>query len=158
MISQLQSLSRALGFDERRKLKNFLLKPAFQLRLPLFVLLLSFAFLLLAVVLGNLYFEQTFVTMMETTSQTEYLQTIINEQTRGFRNMAVLLLAVYTVLVVAVTSVYTHRLIGPVLPIMRHVKALQEGVYSHRVQLRQHDAYQELADELNALAEVLEKR
>ena len=85
--------------DERRKLTNFLLKPAFQLQLPMLILLLSFGFLLLAVMLGNLYFEQTFITMMETTSQTEYLQTIISEQTREFRNLALLLLAVYAVLV-----------------------------------------------------------
>jgi len=60
--------------------------------------------------------------------------------------------------VIVVTSVYTHGLIGPVLPIMRHVKALQEGLYSHRVKLRKHDAFQELAGDLNELAEVLERR
>ena len=158
MINQLQSLSRALGLDERRKLTNFLLKPAFQLQLPMLILLLSFAFLLLAVMLGNLYFEQTFITMMETTSQTEYLQTIISEQTREFRNLALLLLAVYAVLVLVVTTVFTHRLIGPLVPIMRHVKALQKGMYSNRVKLRRQDALQDLVGELNELAEVLEKR
>lgn len=158
MINQLQSLSRVLGLDERRKLRNYLLKPAFQLRLPLLILMFSFLFLLMAVVLGNLYFEQTFITMMETTSQSEYLRTIISEQTRDFRNMALLLLAIYTVLVIVVSSIYTHRLIGPVLPLTRHVKALQEGMYSHRVTLRRHDSLQELVGELNELAEVLEKR
>jgi hypothetical protein len=158
MINQFQSISRALGLDERRKLKNYMLKPGFQLRLPLFILLFSFAFLLVAVMIGNLYFEQTFVTMMQTTSQSEYLHTIVAEQTREFRNMALLMLALYSVLVIVVTSIYTHRMIGPVLPITRHVKALQEGLYSHRVKLRRHDALQELVEELNELAAVLEKR
>lgn len=158
MSNQLQSLFRAVGLDERRKTKNFLLKPAFQLRLPVFILLLSLGFLLLALALGNLYFEQTFATMMATTSETEYLQAIINEQTREFRYLSLLLLALYSVLVVVVSVIYTHRLIGPVLPIMRHVRALQEGLYSHRVRLRSHDSFQELAGELNELAAVLEKR
>ena len=158
MSNPLQSLSRAMGLDERRKTKNFLLKPAFQLRLPVFILLLSLGFLLLALALGNLYFEQTFATMMATTSETEYLQAIISEQTREFRYLTLLLLALYSVLVVVVSIIYTHRMIGPVLPIMRHVRALQEGLYSHRVRLRSHDAFQELAGELNELAAVLEKR
>ena len=158
MSNQFQSLSRALGLDERRKLRNFLLKPGLQLRLPLFILLLSFGFLLLAVMLGNLYFEKTFVTLMQTTSQSEYLQIVISEQTREFRNMALLLLAGYAALVVVVTSIYTHGLVGPVLPLVRHIKALQEGLYSHRVKLRRKDAFQELAGELNELAEVLERR
>jgi len=160
MSNQLQSLFRAVGLDERRKTKNFLQKPAFQLRLPLFILLLSVAFLLLALALGNLYFEQTFatMTMMATSSQTEYLQAVISEQTREFRFLSLLLLAVYAALVIVVTVIYTHRLIGPVLPVMRHIKALQEGLYSHRIKLRSHDAFQELAGELNELAAVLEKR
>jgi signal transduction histidine kinase len=59
---------------------------------------------------------------------------------------------------VVLVAVYTHRMIGPVLPIMRHVNALKDGFYSHRVKLRRYDSFQELADELNTLAETLEKR
>ena len=155
MINQFDSIYRALGLDERRKLRNYLLRPAFQLRLPLLILMFSFLFLLLAVVLGNLYFEQTFITMMETSSQSEYLHTIISEQTREFRNMALLLLASYAVLVIVVTSIYTHRRIGPVLPLTRHVKALQARLYSHRVTLRGHVSLQDLVGELDEVAEVL---
>ena len=113
---------------------------------------------MLVLVLGNLYFEQTFITMMQTTSQTEYLQATISEQLHEFRNMILLLLVVFALLVVLATSIYTHRLIGPVLPLMRHVRALQEGRYSHRLTLRSQDAFQELAGELNGLAELLENR
>ena len=60
-------------------------------------------------------------------------------------------------LVIVVTVIYTHRLIGPAIPLLRHVKALQAGVYTHRVSLRRHDAFTELADELNELADSLQK-
>lgn len=158
MISYVQSFFRALGLDERRKARNFLLKPAFQLGLPVYILLLSFTFLLLALLLGSLYFEQVYATMMANTTQAEYLESVISQRTGGFKSMALLLLAVYTVLVVVITTVYTHRMLGPVRPISRHIQALQEGLYSHRVSLRKHDALQELAEQLNALAEVLEQR
>jgi signal transduction histidine kinase len=59
---------------------------------------------------------------------------------------------------VVLVAVYTHRMIGPTLPIMRHIKALNAGFYSHRVKLRRYDSFQELADELNALAATLEQR
>ena len=69
-----------------------------------------------------------------------------------------MLLAVYTVMIVLVATVYTHRMIGPTFPIMRQIKALKDGLYSHRVKLRRYDCLQEMGDELNALAESLEKR
>lgn len=158
MSNQMQSLSRIRGLTDRRKVKNLLLKPTLQLQLPLYVLLISFVFLLLILLLANLYFEQAFVSLVETTSKPEHQLTTIIGQTSEFRNMALLLLAGYAVLIVVVTSIYTHRLIGPLIPIMRHVKALQKGVYSQRVKLRRRDAYQELAWELNELTEILEKR
>jgi HAMP domain-containing protein len=56
-----------------------------------------------------------------------------------------------------VSAIYTHRLIGPAIPLLRHVKALQAGRYTHRVSLRKYDAYTELAEALNQLAESLHK-
>ena len=63
----------------------------------------------------------------------------------------------YVLLVIVVTVIYTHRLLGPAIPLLRHVKALNAGRYTHRVSLRRHDAFTELADELNELAESLHK-
>jgi methyl-accepting chemotaxis protein len=156
VLQYFESVLRSLGLDERRKARNFLLKPGIQLRLPLYVLLLSFTFVLLAVLFGNLYFEQTYVTLLQTTTQSEYVQRLLARQTQEFRELALLLLSGYVLLMVVVTVIYTHRLIGPVIPMLRHVKALREGRYTHRVSLRKHDAFTELADELNELAETLQ--
>ncbi|MGB5717569.1 MAG: hypothetical protein WBN81_10790 [Gammaproteobacteria bacterium] len=153
-----QSIARRLGFNENRKARNLLLKPGLQLKLALYTLLLSLGFLFITVLFGKLYFEQTYITLVENTTQAEYVQAILNQQLHDFKSMSLLLLAGYIVMMVVLVAVYTHRMIGPVLPIMRHVKALQEGFYSHRVKLRRYDSFQELADELNALAETLEKR
>jgi len=151
------SILRRLGLNEHRKARNLLLKPVLQLKLAVYALMLSLGFMLLTALFGKLYFEQTYITLVENTTQAEYVQAILNQQVHDFKSMSLLLLAGYIVSMVVLVTVYTHRIIGPTLPIMRHVKALREGFYSHRVKLRRYDCFQELADELNALAERLEK-
>ena len=153
-----QTILKRLGFSEQRKSRNLLQKPVLQLKLALYALLLSLGFLFVTVLFGKFYFEQTYITLVENTTQAEYVQAIITQQVHDFKSMSLLLLAGYIVMMVVLVAVYTHRMIGPMLPIMRHVKALQEGFYSHRVKLRRYDSFHELADELNVLAETLEKR
>jgi HAMP domain-containing protein len=154
----IQMISRLFSLNEHRKAYNLLLRPAFQLKLPLYILLLSMAFLVLGVLFGNLYFQQTYMSALATSTQPDYLQDVIARQTHEFKLLSLLLLAVYAALVTVITAIYTHRLIGPTLPIRRHIKALRDGLYSHRVRLRKHDGLQDLADELNALASALEER
>ena len=151
-------LLRRLGINEDRKARNLLLKPALQLKLALYALILSLIFILFALLFGKLYFEQTYITLVENTTQSEYIQAIVTQQVHEFKSLSLLLLVVYTVLMVVLVTVYTHRIIGPAMPLMRHIRALQDGFYIHRVKLRRHDFFQEMADELNALAETLEQR
>ena len=158
MIHQIQSVLRFLGNNERRKAKNLLLSPVLQLKLPLYLLLLSFAFLLLALLLGHTYFDQLYVMMVENTEQGLYLREAIGQQTGNFIEVSITLLVMYVILMLAVTTLYTHRIIGPTIPITRHIRALKEGRYSHRVNLRQQDEFKELAVELNELAQILEQR
>jgi HAMP domain-containing protein len=158
VIQYLQTFLSALGVNENRKARNILIRPGFQLRLPFYILLLTFSFVFLTLLLGNLYLEQAYVSMIENTTQSEYLQQVITEQISSFKVITLLILFVYAVLVVVITSVYTHRLLGPMIPIARHLKALKEGFYTHRVHLRKKDALHGLAGQLNELAEVLEER
>jgi methyl-accepting chemotaxis protein len=158
VVSYLQSLARSLGLGEQRKAANFLLRPALQLKLPLYLLLLSLLFVLLALMLGNLYFEQTYVTMLQNTSQAEYVQQVISAQLGDFRTMSLLLLFVYALTTIVITAIFTHRLVGPLVPLSRHIRALTEGHYAHRVKLRSNDVLAELAEQLNELALTLEKR
>lgn len=144
--------------NEHRKARNLLLRPALQLKLPIYILLLSMAFLVLGVLMGNLYFQQTYMSALATSTQPDYLQDVIARQTQEFKLLSLLLLVVYAALVTVITAIYTHRLIGPTLPIRRHIKALRDGLYSHRVKLRKHDGLQDVAEDLNALASTLEER
>lgn len=69
------------------------------------------------------------------------------------------LFVLYVLLLAAVCVAYTHRLIGPLRPFVRHVENMTAGDYQTRVRLRKGDLnmYQEYADRLNELAEKLER-
>lgn len=154
----IQTFFSALGVNENRKAANVLVRPGFQLRLPFYILLLTISFVALTLLLGNLYLEQAYVTMIENTTQSEYLQQMITDQIGAFKLISLLILFVYAVLVIVISSVYTHRLLGPMIPITRHLTALCDGFYSHRLHLRKKDEMHELANQLNGLAEVLEQQ
>ena len=157
-MNETQSILRCLGLSENRKARNMLLKPVLQLKLALYAIVLTLIFLCTTVFFGKMYFEQTYITLVENTTQAEYIQAVVSQQVHQFKSMFLLLLVVYTVMMVVLITVYTHRMIGPTLPIMRHIRALKDGFYSQRVRLRRYDCFQEMADELNKLAEALEKR
>jgi len=157
-MNETQSILRRLGLSENRKARNMLLKPVLQLKLALYAIVLTLIFLCTTVFFGKMYFEQTYITLVENTTQAEYIQAVVSQQVHQFKSMFLLLLVVYTVMMVVLITVYTHRMIGPTLPIMRHIRALKDGFYSQRVRLRRYDCFQEMADELNKLAEALEKR
>lgn len=61
-------------------------------------------------------------------------------------------------LAVAIGVKLSHRIYGPIVQIRKHVQKLREGDYSSRVQLRDHDHFVELADDLNDLAADLQTK
>ena len=52
----------------------------------------------------------------------------------------------------------SNRIYGPLIPLLRHIQNLKEGIYSSRVILRRNDELTELRDALNELAATLEAR
>ena len=157
MTKQALTILKILGCDERRKASNLLLKPSLQMKLPLYTLILSFTFGLVALLLFYVYFEQLYAMMLENTTQESYLRAAVSLQTSNFIEAASMLLVGYILLMVAVTTIYTHRIIGPTVALKRHIRALKDGLYSHRVQLRKHDELKDMAADLNELAEILEQ-
>jgi len=157
MTNHFMAVLKILGNDERRKARNLLLRPMLQIKLPLYILFLSFTFGALAMLLGYFYFEQLYMMMLENTTQGTYLHKTISEQVNNFMESSVMLLIGYVILVAVVTIVYTHRMIGPTVTINRHIKALKEGLYTSRITLRRNDELKDLAAELNELAEILEE-
>jgi len=62
----------------------------------------------------------------------------------------------YIISVAVLTFVYTHRMLGPSKAFKRHLKAMINGDFSGRINLRKHDAFKEIAGLLNELTNKLE--
>lgn len=63
----------------------------------------------------------------------------------------------YVITTVILCVLYTHKMIGPSVAFIRHIRSLKNGQYKSRVNLRDGDAFEDVAMELNDLAVVLEK-
>lgn len=139
----------------QRRVSNFFLQPLLQVRLGLYNIVLSTAFG--AAVFGLLYaHHQRQESLLETISgpQQAALRTSLADLGVWFA-LVVLIFVTATVLS---SVVFTHRLVGPSYAFRRHLAELLAGNYGARITLRKHDAFVEVADDLNQLAAALEAR
>jgi hypothetical protein len=141
----------------QRSAKNYLLKPMVQVRIGLYSITLGFMYVVGLV--GVLYatLSRVYTLVQDLTPDDAQLAHIVEA---GFRETAIYVVALSLVFIVStvfVSVVYTHRLVGPTFAFRRHLKALREGRYEVRTALRKDDAFVEVADELNALSETLER-
>ncbi len=142
--------------NPRRKSTNLLLQPALQLRLPLYLLLLTFAAGMLLGVHTYLSYERLFAVAVEHTENPVHFEQIFGAQTADFLVGVGAMGLVYVLALVVLSIAYLHKLVGPTVPLRRQLEALKNGDYSARVKLREGDALQDVARDLNELAEVLE--
>jgi signal transduction histidine kinase len=94
---------------------------------------------------------------MVMTSVPESYQEQIFSQTQDFSIVGAAILGAFVLAMVGFCVAYTHTLLGPTIPLRRHVKSMKDGNYQARNKLRKTDAaHQGLADDLNELASVLQ--
>ncbi|MGE0526959.1 MAG: hypothetical protein AB7G93_05045 [Bdellovibrionales bacterium] len=139
----------------RRKLRNMIVDHAAFLRFSL-----PFIFLMIAsftvIVLMDLHILRKFSRVTETlpADAVNKMAEIITETT---------VLGAAGILALGILSyilwfLYSHRILGPSVPILKHIRELCDGRYEGQIQLRRKDEFQEVAKELNRLAEILKKK
>ena len=144
---------------QQRRVLNAVWQPFLQFKLLLWMLGST---ALVAILLGAfLYFafsDLIAVVSAQPDSTSYYGEMIEIQLVHVFRYCGALFV-LYVLLLATVCVAYTHRLIGPLRPFVRHVEKLTAGDYTNRVRLRKGDLemYQEYADRLNDLAEKLER-
>lgn len=145
---------------QKRRVVNAIWQPFIQFKLLMYMLG-STAFV--AVLLGVfLYFafSDLIDVVSGATEGTSYYGEMIEIQLVHLFRYCGALFVLYILLLAAVCIAYTHRMIGPIRPFMRHVQSLSMGNYSSRVTLRKGDldVYVDYAGQLNELAVNLEMR
>ena len=77
---------------------------------------------------------------------------------KGTQLWVYLTFLIYLVATIAMSVLYTHKLVGPTIAFRRHIRSIADGKFNARTYLRKGDAFLEVADELNRLSEVMEKK
>lgn len=147
-----------LPMKAKRQMRNFLLQPLLQIKLGIYMILLTSLFS--SAIAGILYvnlarFAAIVLQLTDVEDEVTDLLNAYMHDTRWYLGSAIL---VFLLLNVMISVLYTHRLVGPTYAFRRHIRALSEGRYQIRTILRKGDAFAEVADELNHLSEVLERR
>lgn len=139
--------------DHRRRLKNIVIEPKAQLRtsIPFFVLLIANAML---AVLVNAESSQL-IQLVDISNP----QTLMAVRESSERTLRTLMWGNFVNggLCIIFLVVVTHRVFGPMVALRRQVRNLIAGKYDARVHLRRFDEFQSMAEDLNELAETLEK-
>jgi len=143
--------------EERRRKWNLLLQPALQLKLPVYLLLITIGFAAFQLVHGYIAYNQLFGTVLKVAGHPPMLEELLREQTRDFLEVSAEVAIAYIALVLLLSVTYAHRMIGPTVAFRRVVEAMKNGDYAARVKLRKGDAFSELAEDLNELASILER-
>jgi methyl-accepting chemotaxis protein len=141
---------------ERRRSLNLLQQPGIQLKLPAYLLLVTVGF-------GALWTRNAataFADFYQTLSahQPSYLVPMLTDQLRDFAIFSGIVSIAYVLALLVICIVYLHRLVGPSVALRRQLESLKNGDYSRRVRLRRNDAFQDLAADLNELADLLERK
>ena len=136
----------------RRRTVNLSIERSLQLELPVAFLLVTCAVVIGLAAYARAAFGRLFHEI-ERAAAAPGLESLLRAQTSDFLMVAAVIAVSYAVIVSFMTLIWCHRLIGPVVAFRRMLASLLAGDPSARVQLRRGSAFNELADDLNALAE-----
>ena len=141
----------------KRKLSNFLLQPLLQIRLGLYAIVLSLLFSGTIAAIIYTHFFRFYDLVLELTDLREDVEAILKGYVQGMALWIVAAMLAYFFITVGVSIFFTHRLVGPTYAFRRHIRELIRGNYGSRVVLRKDDAFLEVAEDLNELAQALDQ-
>lgn len=141
-----------LTLNPRRKFWNALQRPGLQLRLPLYLIAITGLFVGLLTAHTYDVYGRLFELAVAESSQPEWFERTLAAQSGDFGLVWGALTLGYMLSVLVMCIVYVHRMVGPLVPMRRHVEAIKNGDYASRVHLRDGDAFHDVAEELNDLA------
>lgn len=141
-----------LGTRNQRSMKNILLRPEFQLKYSFYfvgmtLVMMGLVFLLFLLSLEDMISTLAVVYRIEP-DVIGAIQTSLRTATFTTITVAVL----FGIISVSLGIILTHRLVGPMVPIRRLIRQLNDGEYGVQGRLRTKDDYQEVMNELNQLS------
>jgi methyl-accepting chemotaxis protein len=141
----------------QRKWRGVFIEPFIQIKMGVYVLLLSFLYTsTLALFIWDIYEEQFF--RFEETFLGENAEFLFQESGQlTFITLLGILVVLFIVFLILAIARRTHRMFGPMVAVDRFIDTITQGDYSQRIQTREGDDFKDLADSLNRMAESFEK-
>jgi methyl-accepting chemotaxis protein len=141
--------------DGNRRRNFRVLDAGLQLKLPFYLLAVTAAAVGLLLSLARFGYAPRLAQLLAELPTETHRQ--LENLAGDFALTTTVVALIYASVVMSSCIRYTQRFVGPLVPLRRQLLALKNGDYSSRVYLRRNDSLQEIADELNALAETLEQ-
>ncbi len=155
------SASLSVGDRKKRNLRSTLVEPFKQVKIGVYVMIISLTFLVAAAYLFVASFMQQYQHVME-------IFNVVDPNTKWelvtndifYANAMKLGLLFFSFIAVLFWVVFkmTHKMYGPLVSIERFVDNISQGHYEQRVVIRRGDDLQRLASRLNHMAETLQAK
>jgi methyl-accepting chemotaxis protein len=139
--------------NNRRKLRNFLINPSFQLRLALIYIV--FLGLVLAVIVATLLVP-FYPGIHE--SKDLWMQYITAKITLILMDRVALLILIIVVMSIIYQIIFSHRVCGPLVNMNHTFDCLSKGDLTRKVFLRRKDFLKKEAENINGMVDALNKR
>ena len=156
MLNIFKSMWRS---HQKRKLRNFYLTHR-QLKILFFVIF--FALIPILFCLGFIYnvLAPALTIIMDSSwaSSNQMLVDNFNGSLSDLKSIFAVFFICYLLILTISCIIFSHRYFGPIVAFKRHSVALKDGSYSSRIKLRKGDEFNDLAHELNDLAQSLENK
>lgn len=154
-------VNKAVDSRPRRTLRSTVVEPFKQIKFGVYVMMVSFAFLVSAALMIGYAFYQQYSHVMEIFSVVDpstKWELVTNDIFYANAIKLTLLCLVFVAVLFTVVFKMTHKFYGPLIGIERFIDHVTLGDYSKRVGIRRGDELQRLVGKLNLMAETLEKK
>lgn len=143
--------------DKRRKIKNFWLMPAFQMKFVMVIFLTGFLFA--ACYIGFFYFYvwAQFKQLIQFANVTADMSGVLKGEMLSVFQLVVVVSIGFVFALLWVAIILSHRAAGPMYRFKKTFEQIRGGDMAARIHLRPHDDFQDVAQEFNLMMDQVQK-
>jgi methyl-accepting chemotaxis protein len=144
-----------MSVSKKRKFKQILINPGFQLRYIFWLTTSGFILVLINAMIAYSYIRENYITLVELSPMTDQTRALMYAELRNL----ILALSVTSLCFLGLISVLglilSHRTAGPLYHLNRVFNEIQSGNRKARAKFRQQDEFQDVADSFNEMMDSL---
>lgn len=144
--------------SSKRKIRNFLLLPNYQIKLGVYTICLAVSFFMLISVAIYLKLGEIVTLIVQLTDIEEEVKEVLVNYVSDLSWWGLFTIFLYIFANFSLSIIYTHKMIGPSVSLKNHIIRLREHDYKAKTHLRRGDAFKDIAEELNLLSDTLDKK